>query len=83
MNAGHIADLGTHEQLMAADGHYRVRVRTDLGMPSLHQTAGPAWLTAALADWVALPGAVLAVAGVPMPTLNPGQALLIEVRRTS
>jgi alpha-galactosidase len=66
---------------LAADGRYRVRVRTDLGVPSLHQTAGPAWLTEALAGWVELPGAVLAVAGVPMPTLNPGQALLLEVRR--
>jgi alpha-galactosidase len=66
---------------LAADARYRVRVRTDLGLPAFHQTSGPSWLTAALADWVSLPGAVLAVAGVPMPTLNPEQALLIEVRR--
>jgi alpha-galactosidase len=31
---------------------------------------------------VPLSGAVLAVAGLPLPTLNPEQALLIEVRRT-
>ncbi|SEG82493.1 alpha-galactosidase [Actinacidiphila yanglinensis] len=66
---------------LAADSRYEVRVRTDLGLPSLHQSSGPAWLTGALAGWVALPGAVLATAGLPMPTLNPGQALLIEVRR--
>jgi alpha-galactosidase len=28
-----------------------------------------------------LPGAVLAVAGVPLPTLNPQQALLLDVER--
>ena len=67
---------------LAADASYRVRVRTDLGLPSFHQTSGPAWLTEALAGWVTLPGAVLAVAGVPMPTLNPEHALLLEVRRT-
>ncbi|MEW1863976.1 alpha-galactosidase [Streptomyces sp. NPDC088194] len=68
---------------LAADGSYQVRVRTELGLPSLHQTSGPAWLTEALTDWVRMPGAVLAQAGVPMPTLNPGQALVIEVRRAA
>jgi alpha-galactosidase len=67
---------------LAADGRYEVRVRTDLGLPSLHQTSGPQWLTLALEGWVPLSGAVLAVAGLPLPTLNPEQALLIEVRRT-
>lgn len=65
---------------LAADTRYQVRIRHDIGLPSFHQTSGPAWLTAALDGWVTLPGAVLAVAGVPMPTLNPGQALLIEIR---
>jgi alpha-galactosidase len=68
---------------LAPDSSYEVRVRTDLGLPSFHQTSGPAWLTAALEGWVALPGAVLAVAGVPLPTLNPEQALLFEVRLAS
>ncbi len=58
---------------------YRVRVRRDVGDASLHQTGGPAWFEAALTGWISLPGAVLATAGVPMPTLNPQQALLIEV----
>ncbi|MGW3243865.1 alpha-galactosidase [Streptomyces sp. NPDC001070] len=60
---------------------YRVRVRTEIGLPSFHQTSGPAWLTEAIDGWVALPGAVLTSAGVPMPQLNPEQALLIEVRK--
>ncbi|XUL93605.1 hypothetical protein ACQ86D_49120 [Streptomyces galilaeus] len=56
-------------------------MRTELGLPSFHQVAAPPWLTAAQEDWLALPGSVLAVAGLPMPTLNPEQALLIELRR--
>ncbi|HEY5834456.1 alpha-galactosidase [Streptomyces sp.] len=66
---------------LAAEGTYRVRVRTELGLPSFHQNGGPAWFAAAVDGWVTLPGTVLAVAGVPMPTLNPEQALLFEVRR--
>ncbi|MFE0627944.1 alpha-galactosidase [Streptomyces sp. NPDC058864] len=60
---------------------YRVRVRTDLGLPSFHQRSGPAWLTEAIDDRLTLPGALLTAAGLPMPQLNPEQALLIEVRR--
>ncbi|MEU4095805.1 alpha-galactosidase [Streptomyces sp. NPDC026673] len=60
---------------------YRVRVRTELGLPSFHQTSGPAWLTEAIDGRLTLPGMVLATAGVPMPQLNPEQALLIEVRQ--
>ncbi|MEV6010577.1 alpha-galactosidase [Streptomyces sp. NPDC051976] len=62
---------------------YRVRIRTELGLPSAHQTAGPAWTARAADDWLPLPGALLAGAGLPMPTLNPEQALLIEVERVS
>lgn len=70
---------------LVADARYRVRIRTELGLPSFHQTSGPTWLTEAVRGWIDLPGSVLAVAGLPMPTLNPEQALLIEVRalRTS
>ncbi|MCO6006986.1 alpha-galactosidase [Actinoallomurus purpureus] len=60
---------------------YRVRIRRDLGDASLHQNSGPAWFDAARTDWITLPGTVLATAGVPMPTLNPQQALLIELER--
>lgn len=57
---------------------YRMRIRGE--QPSMHETAPPAWVTRALDGWVDIPGAILAVAGVPMPTLNPEQAMLIEVR---
>ncbi|GAA3715120.1 alpha-galactosidase [Streptomyces tremellae] len=65
-----------------AAGRYRVRVRDEPGLPRLHQVSGPAWFAAALDGWVTLPGAVLATAGVPLPTLAPGQALLLDVVRT-
>ena len=58
---------------------YRLRIRGDLGLPSMRQVRAPEWVPAALADWVRVPGAVLVDAGVAMPTLDPGQALLLEV----
>lgn len=60
-------------------GDYRVRVRGEVGRPSMHQVAAPPWLTAAYEGWVDVPGAVLGGVGLPMPNLNPEQALLIEV----
>ncbi|MFF3254341.1 alpha-galactosidase [Actinacidiphila glaucinigra] len=60
---------------------YRVRVRTDVGLPSFHHRSGPAWLTEAIDDRLTLPGALLTAAGLPMPQLNPEQALLIELRQ--
>ncbi|MGW7255198.1 alpha-galactosidase [Streptomyces sp. NPDC054834] len=66
---------------LAHEATYRVRVRTELGLPSFHQTSGPAWLSAALDGRLTLPGSVLTVAGLPMPNLNPEQALLLELRR--
>ena len=65
---------------LAADLDYEVRIRTDAGCPAMHQQAPPAWVTQALDSWVGIPGAILAVAGLPMPTLSPQQAMLIEVR---
>jgi alpha-galactosidase len=65
---------------LAADRDYQVRIRGDAGYPSMHQTAAPAWVAQALDGWVDIPGAILAMAGLPMPTLNPQQAMLIEVR---
>jgi alpha-galactosidase len=58
---------------------YRVRIRTELGMPSAHEIAAPGWVDAAVLDQLIVPGSVLVECGLPMPTLNPGQALLIQV----
>ncbi|MEW2521308.1 alpha-galactosidase [Actinacidiphila alni] len=63
------------------DTGYEVRIRTELGLPAFHQTTAPPWLARALEDWLPLPGAVLTRAGLPMPTLEPEHALLIEVRK--
>jgi alpha-galactosidase len=60
---------------------YQVRIRTDMGLPAFHQTTSPPWLTRALEDWLPLPGALLTRAGLPMPTLEPEHAMLIEVRK--
>ena len=67
-----------------ASARYRVRVRSELGPVSRHEASDPAWIEEAVSDGgMELPGAVLAVAGVPLPTLNPQQALLFDVERLS
>jgi alpha-galactosidase len=68
---------------LSPDMDYRVRIRGDIGQPSMHQVAPPAWVSEALRDWIILPGVILTVTGLPMPTLNPEQAMLIEVQAMS
>ncbi|MEV5069886.1 alpha-galactosidase [Microbacterium sp. LMI12-1-1.1] len=60
---------------------YRVRVRSELGPASRHEVSDPDWMRLALDGGIELPGSVLGVAGVPLPTLNPQQALLFDVER--
>lgn len=57
---------------------YRVTVRTEIGAPVLHEAA-PEWFAAAQAGGVLLDGSVLARAGIPLPTLQPQQAILLEL----
>jgi len=64
-------------------GRYRVRIRDEVGHASRHEVADPEWLASAAGDGVVIPGAVLATTGVPMPTLNPQQALLLDLERVS
>ncbi len=59
------------------DSTYQVRVREDLGRASRHEVADPAWM----AGTPVLSGRALAVAGLPLPLLNPGNGLLLEVTR--
>ncbi|MFE2417222.1 GH36 C-terminal domain-containing protein [Streptomyces hokutonensis] len=66
-----------------AEAIYRVRVRTELGLPSFHEVADPAWFSAALDDGLSLPGSLLTLAGLPLPNLNPQRALLLELTRTA
>ncbi|WP_326646127.1 hypothetical protein OG884_15880 [Streptosporangium sp. NBC_01755] len=51
---------------LAAEYDYRVRIRTETGLPAMHQTRSPAWVTEALTGRVTLPGPVLVTAGVPI-----------------
>lgn len=60
---------------------YRVRVREELGAASRHQGADPEWVRAAVDGGIDLPGHVLATAGIPLPTLNPQQAMLLDLER--
>lgn len=59
------------------DATYRVTVREDLGRASRHEVADPAWM----AGSSVLTGRALAVAGLPLPLLDPGHGLLLEVTR--
>ena len=61
------------------DRRYRVRVREELGAARRHQAQDPEWVARAGAGPVELPGSVLVTAGIPLPTLDPQQAMLIEV----
>lgn len=64
-----------------AAARYAVRIRTEAGQAKRRDVAPPEWIARALACEVVLPGAVLAAAGVPLPTLDPQQAMLFDVRR--
>ncbi|MGH3417195.1 MAG: alpha-galactosidase, partial [Actinocrinis sp.] len=63
---------------LSPDQNYRLRIRTEIGVPAWHHRAPPAWVTEALSGWITIPGAILTGSGLPMPTLNPQQAVLIE-----
>ncbi|MGW0631463.1 alpha-galactosidase [Streptomyces sp. NPDC002758] len=56
---------------------YRFRVRSEVGAASLHENA-PAWLESAQRDGFVVSGAIAAEIGLPMPTLDPQQALLLH-----
>lgn len=56
---------------------YRFRVRGDVGVASLHEKA-PVWLESAHHDGFVVSGAIATEIGLPMPTLNPQQAMLLH-----
>ncbi len=58
---------------------YRIRVVTELGQPSYQQVKSPAWISAP--EIAPMSGWLLTEAGLPMPIMNPGNALLFEVTR--
>ncbi|WP_460772706.1 alpha-galactosidase [Microbacterium sp. GXF7504] len=61
------------------DARYTVRERTELGRASRHEVRDPAWLEAP--EPLVATGRFLAEAGLPLPLLDPGAAMLLEFRR--
>ncbi|WP_166869288.1 alpha-galactosidase [Salinibacterium sp. ZJ70] len=60
---------------------YEVRVRDDLGEASRHQITDPAWFLAARAgEPFVVSGSLLTREGLPLPLLDPGAGLLLELR---
>jgi alpha-galactosidase len=55
---------------------YRVELTEPFGPASRRSIADPAWLSGPVRPFS---GALLSVAGLPLPVLNPGQAVLLEV----
>ncbi|MTE24135.1 alpha-galactosidase [Microbacterium sp. ZXX196] len=62
------------------EGSVVVRILEDAGAARLMQDEPPAWVAAARRG-LTLPAAALATVGLPLPTLAPQQAMLIEVTR--
>jgi alpha-galactosidase len=58
---------------------YRVRVRSEAGMPATVQTAPPAWWDGAVGDGVVVSGAVLGTVGLSLPVLAPAQGFLLHL----
>jgi len=57
---------------------YRIAVREGIGLPSLHERA-PEWVDAARRGTLTVSGRLLVMVGLPMPTLDPEQAMLFEL----
>jgi alpha-galactosidase len=57
-------------------GEYSVRVRDEVGAASRHEVADPAWMSQPPRSWS---GEFLGRIGLPLPVLNPAQAMLIEL----
>lgn len=55
---------------------YSIEIRTELGEPSRHQIHDPQWM---VEGQIRLSGNVISSHGIPLPLLNPGNALLLEV----
>ncbi|WP_187976471.1 alpha-galactosidase [Mycetocola sp. JXN-3] len=62
------------------EARYRVAIRREVGPAQPHQVADPEWLPTGESAPI-LSGFVLGVTGVPLPLLNPGNALLFDLVR--
>jgi alpha-galactosidase len=58
---------------------YRIAVREDVGLPSFHEQP-PEWLSRARKGPLVISGRLLTGVGLPMPALDPEQAMLLDLR---
>ena len=61
------------------DRTYRLRVRTEAGLPATVQAAPPAWWDRACGDGILVSGAALGSVGLAMPVLAPAQGFLLHL----
>lgn len=62
------------------DLRYAVRVRTELGAPRFADRVPPEWVAVAAEGGLVVAGDALTRVGLPLPTLQPAQAMIVEVR---
>jgi alpha-galactosidase len=62
-----------------AGRRYRVRVRSEAGLPAVIQVQPPAWWDAALDGGIVVGGAALGEVGLALPVLAPAQGFLLHV----
>ena len=62
-----------------AGRRYRVRVRSEAGLPAVIQVHPPAWWDAALGDGIVVSGAALGEVGLALPVLAPAQGFLLHL----
>ncbi|WP_025157744.1 alpha-galactosidase [Leifsonia aquatica] len=63
---------------LSPDRSYVIRVRAEIGRTSFHENP-PAWLLRAAGDGFPVSGRILLEAGLPMPTLDAQQAVLLHL----
>jgi alpha-galactosidase len=73
-HAGRVRFPGLNTEL-----DYDLRIHTELGEPQYAEIAHPDWYSRAVTDGAEISGAILTQVGVPLPTLAPADALLIEL----
>jgi alpha-galactosidase len=61
------------------DADYRLTIRTDLGPALRHQNRDPEWIETSAEIGIVLSGRVLTGIGVPLPVLNPANAIILHL----
>jgi len=65
---------------LAPDRSYSVRLVSELGEPAFSARVAPPWTAEAGDGSLVVSGAVLGSVGLPMPTLAPAQAMVLQLR---